>query len=213
MALLNLTEPPEIPGAKYEDYRQWLEANHFDRLCCYCLLHQPSLQIEHFVPKEYPAAEHLKHDPSNLLLACAKCNRSKSDYHPEHQGRRRQANATHGYEVIDPRTEEYSSFLEVRADGHVEAVDGDPGGRGAWHIGLTMLDFGARNRDRMELLRLRDAAEVVLLDEGQQEEIRNLVLDNFADRILFYELFQLPVSDGLMSEAKSRRESRKQVAL
>ncbi len=204
MALLEFSAPPEIPNAKYPDFLEWLHENQFDRLCCYCLLRNANLEVEHYLPKQYPPATDLVNNPSNLMLACAKCNRGKWDYHPNHKDRNKQKDATHGHMALDPRVDEYSNFLAVENDGTIKPLSGDSQARAAWHIGLTLLDFGPRDRFRKELLSLRDAAEKVLTGSGYPVEIREHLLNDFASKSLFYRLFGVAVSDELMHEASSR---------
>lgn len=69
----------------YHSYRKDLEKD-FHRRCCYCNLSEDTLgvipfQIDHFIPKHIfkDKQNQMETQYSNLVLACPKCNRAKSD--------------------------------------------------------------------------------------------------------------------------------------
>lgn len=69
----------------YHDYKPYLLED-FAHRCCYCNLHEDTIgvilfQIDHFIPrKEFEGKrDELKIRYDNLMLACPKCNRAKSD--------------------------------------------------------------------------------------------------------------------------------------
>ena len=73
---------------KYKDYHSYLPflRNDFSNRCCYCNIHQDTLgtasfQIDHYIPKKHfeGKRDDLLTLYPNLILACPKCNRSKSD--------------------------------------------------------------------------------------------------------------------------------------
>ena len=204
MATLLLSNPPEIEGAKYPDFERWLQRNQYDRICCYCVLSNKVLEIEHYIPKSFDSSR--EHDPLNLLLACATCNRGKWDYHPDHEARRKQSKATHGFMALDPRSDDYASLIRVQVDdGVLVPLDGVEKERAAWHIGLTLLDLPKRNTDRKNLLRLHRAAEKIVAKNEVDPEVVEVLLNDFARSILFYELWGVPVSDTLRADALGRR--------
>ena len=69
----------------YHSYRKDLIAD-FSNRCCYCNIHGDTLglssfQIDHFIPRKQfeGKRDELLTQYSNLMLACPKCNRAKSD--------------------------------------------------------------------------------------------------------------------------------------
>lgn len=96
MPVVRMTAPPVLRrrSGKYEYFREWLLDNFYSRLCSYCLIQYDDLHIDHYEPREY--SPHRVNDPSNLLLACPKCNgrAGKSDYHPKFLSREREFRRT-----------------------------------------------------------------------------------------------------------------------
>lgn len=75
-------------GKKYDDYHNYLPylQRDFAHRCCYCNLHEDtigtiSFQIDHFIPQKHfgTTRRELRNQYNNLMLACPKCNRAKSD--------------------------------------------------------------------------------------------------------------------------------------
>ena len=73
---------------QYNDYRSYLPSLmvDFSERCCYCNIHRDTLgtapfQIDHYIPQKHFEGERdeLLTLYSNLILACPKCNRAKSD--------------------------------------------------------------------------------------------------------------------------------------
>lgn len=73
---------------QYCDYHSYLPflQNDFSSRCCYCNIHRDTLgtapfQIDHFIPKKHfeGIRDELLTQYNNLMLACPKCNRAKSD--------------------------------------------------------------------------------------------------------------------------------------
>ena len=69
----------------YHSYQKYLLTD-FSHRCCYCNIHQDTLgttsfQIDHFIPKKQfeGKRDELLTQYTNLMLACPKCNRAKSD--------------------------------------------------------------------------------------------------------------------------------------
>lgn len=73
---------------QYKDYHSYLPSLmvDFSERCCYCNIHKDTLgtapfQIDHYIPKKHfeGKRDDLLTLYSNLILACPKCNRAKSD--------------------------------------------------------------------------------------------------------------------------------------
>lgn len=69
----------------FHSYQNFLLAD-FSYRCCYCNIHQSTLgtasfQIDHFIPQKHfkGKRDELLTQYNNLMLACPKCNRAKSD--------------------------------------------------------------------------------------------------------------------------------------
>ena len=139
MGKISLSSPPILEQARYSQYRDWLDAEFFRHVCCYCLLDSnDGTEIEHVVPQSYAPA--LIHDPTNLLLACPTCNKLKLDYHPAHSLRKRLRHDSTGFHVIDPRRDDYSDIFSLDLD--TGCITGQ-NQRAAWNIQL--FDFHLRN--------------------------------------------------------------------
>ncbi len=106
---------PELK--KYQDGRERLEQD-FHYLCGYCgkdgsVMHQ-KFHLDHFVPKSLDKSR--EKDYYNLVLACPRCNLSKSDQWPTgdivqpHNGKE-------GF--VDPAGSEFDEHLERNEKGYV----------------------------------------------------------------------------------------------
>ncbi len=102
---------------KYQDGREQLEQD-FHYLCGYCgkdgrMLHQ-KFHLDHFVPKSLDKSR--EKDYYNLVLACSRCNLSKSDQWPT--GDITQShNGKDGF--VDPAVPEFDEHLERNEKGYV----------------------------------------------------------------------------------------------
>lgn len=104
----------------YRDAREILEED-FQFLCGYCgkngkVMHE-KFHIDHFVPKSLD--ESRKNDYYNLVLACPKCNLSKSDKWPT-EDKDKPNDGIKGF--VDPATEEYDKHLKRNEDGYIEGI-------------------------------------------------------------------------------------------
>lgn len=72
------------------DYSEWKEkvSEYCEHRCTYCCIHVSryggidNFHVDHFRPKSRPEFEHLRKAIGNLYLACAICNRFKSNHWP-----------------------------------------------------------------------------------------------------------------------------------
>lgn len=104
---------------KYEDARLLLEED-FHCLCGYCgknqkVMHQ-NFQIDHFVPRSLDADR--ERDYYNLVLACKKCNLSKSNKWPTNNVELPN-DGERGF--VDPASGEYDNHLERNEEGYIIA--------------------------------------------------------------------------------------------
>ena len=209
--LVDLGPPPpprERGQPKYGDYKDWLHAAFFDRLCAYCLLHDRFVQIEHIIPQTYNAC--LAHDPANLLLGCYGCNRQKSDYPPLYAARRRLPLDTTGFAVIDVRADDFAELYRVDAAGIISAADGPHKARAEWNVALLGLDV--RYEARQRCLRILAAAERCCLSiarddatSGAAEEILVLLLPEVVATALFFKVYGIPFSPELAERVELAR--------
>lgn len=101
----------------YQNGRELLEQD-FYYLCGYCgkngkVLHQ-KFHLDHFVPKSLN--ESRKNDYYNLVLACSRCNLSKSDKWPT-EDITKPYNEEVGF--VDPANPEFDEHLERNEKGYV----------------------------------------------------------------------------------------------
>lgn len=101
----------------YQDGREQLEQD-FYYMCGYCgkdgsVLHQ-KLHLDHFVPKSLD--KNRENDYYNLVLACPRCNLSKSDKWPTGDVMRPH-NGKEGF--VDPADPEFDECLERNEKGYV----------------------------------------------------------------------------------------------
>jgi hypothetical protein len=93
----------------YESYRPWLRDEFLYR-CVYCLLREKwnsddvAFNIDHFLP--VAVAPDLSCEYTNLLYACSRCNRAKSDI----------------VGIADPCKVAYGDCLAVRKTGMIETL-------------------------------------------------------------------------------------------
>lgn len=212
MGIVSLSSPPKfffrLRRPRYEDYKPWLLENFFFQLCSYCLLRHDSLQVEHYEPQKH--SPHRENDPTNLLLGCGTCNGAggKSDYHPAHVNRRRCKNETHGFLVLDVRTDDLSALYTVdQRTGALTLKPGAQSTRAAWNIILLNLDIEKFKKRRIELLQFLQRAEgllTALKTENIAAEVRVAIqqtLDTLSsflrNQMLFFSVFEIPISNEL----------------
>ena len=206
MARISLGNPPNLgPNAQYQDYLPWLKRSFFENMCAYCGLPDPAVEIDHYEPRQY--APHRYHDPTNLLLACSRCNGrgGKSDYHHRHQYRTRLPHDRTGFAVIDVRQENPADLLAIGQDGSIDPrpVNGSTA-RASWLIVLLKLRRFGRRRRRKELLDLALACELLLQERRRgnhhAQHALNRLMPQLARRLRFFETFDLSLSVGLRAE-------------
>ena len=198
--------PSQASGNNYRNYRTWLLKYFFDNICSYCLLRDRNLAVDHYEPQQY--APHRTADPSNLLLACSRCNGpgGKSDYHPCHKTRRRLPHDKTGYLVIDVRNDDFAKMFGIRDDGKIYPKAGKNFDRAAWNIALLKLDLPLVTQARRENLQMLLACEraVDALHNSQRASVHSAVqaalqrlLPQLRRQWLLFEVFEIPVSDAL----------------
>jgi hypothetical protein len=206
---------PKTKGANYDQYEEWLAWHTHRDACAYCTRHDRDLEIEHYIPKEYAKTYNvaLITDPTNLLPACKKCNRSKSDYHPNYGARQRRPKDTSGHAVIDPRCDDFAALYEVDVDGQLKALAGATLTRAEWNRDVLL----RLNRKKLQEWRKTTRARVTNAENyvgkfqaaGASPEdlaVRDQLVEEVADRWLFIELFDINLSPTLKSLANAQRE-------
>lgn len=216
MALLQLGQPPGLTPRRHTEYRPWLEHACFDRACAYCLEHARDVQIDHVIPESLDDSRRL--DPSNLLPVCSTCNgpNGKWDYHPLRAERKRCPNETHAFLPLDPRSDDYAALYTVDPRGALQVQDGADYLRALWNCDvLFRLNRKNLKRWRAEALDLGQAAESLVHEVGrsggattpERHHQRDVVVNEVAKRLLFFEIFELPLSPELLALAQARREA------
>ena len=104
----------------YSDARETLEKD-FHFLCGYCgkngkIMHQ-KFHIDHFVPKSLDPDR--ENDYYNLVLACPKCNLSKSNKWPT-EDKDVPNDGNRGF--VDPATEQFDEHVERNSEGFVVGI-------------------------------------------------------------------------------------------
>ena len=104
----------------YSDAREMLEQD-FHFLCGYCgkngrVMHQ-KFHIDHFVPKSLDPDR--ENDYYNLVLACPKCNLSKSKKWPT-EDKDIPHDGNTGF--VDPATEQFDKHIESNPEGFVVGI-------------------------------------------------------------------------------------------
>lgn len=211
MARIELSAPPNLPaGSPYRQYKPWLLANFFKNLCSYCLIQHESLEVEHYEPREY-APERVD-DPTNLLLACRRCNGpgGKSDYHPQYRGRRRLPHDQTGYLVLDVRRDNLGVLYELNLSGDLGVRPGPHAERAIWNILLLKLDVDFLVSHRQRLLEKLDLSERLLTQlsrtadkESQIESVLNVLVPDIAEYFLLFHTLDISVSPELWARLHS----------
>lgn len=218
MALLNLGDAPQIEAKSHRDYLPWLAHRCFDRACAYCLEHARVLEVDHVEPESLKPSR--AKDPTNLLPACGTCNGAtgKWDYHPAKVARKKCPWDAHGFAALDPRSDDVASLYAVTTDGGLDALPGAAHDRALWNrdvlFRLNRRELKKWRRDTLDLV--RGAERLVELvaaaaDGGAPEVIRNrdLLVRLLADRLLFVELFEVPLTDELRALAFGVRDAQR----
>jgi uncharacterized protein (TIGR02646 family) len=113
-----ITRRPNVGALNdYKDARKFLTED-FGYMCGYCgknayIMHE-HFHIDHFVPKKLDPDR--INDYYNLVLACPKCNLTKSDKWPT-----KDKDCPHDERIgfVDPATPEYDEHLERNEDGYI----------------------------------------------------------------------------------------------
>ncbi len=104
----------------YQDARSMLEED-FHFLCGYCgkngKLMREKFHIDHFVPRSLDKER--ENDYYNLVLACSKCNLSKSDKWPTGD-KKFSYNEEEGF--VDPASDEYDQHMQRNEDGFIVGI-------------------------------------------------------------------------------------------
>ena len=172
----------------YQDAKEMLE-NDFYNLCGYCgkngkVMHE-KFHIDHFVPKSLD--KNRENDYYNLVLACPKCNISKSNKWPT-KDVKKPNDGKRGF--VDPATEEFDQHLERNEDGYVVGLT--PVGESM----CEMLHLDLRRTDlywKIEKLReIQKDLETLYLQNKLSGEAKdfyiriNMLLNSYIDEAFVY---------------------------
>jgi hypothetical protein len=216
VAEVSFSDPPALSGgAGYEGFRPWLLYNLYANTCAYCLLENESIQIDHYVPQAH--APERANDPTNLLLACPRCNRGKSDYHPLHTARRRLSEDRTGYIVIDVRGEDFARLFEIdESTGRIRGSQSGQGERAAWNIALLNLDLQCPTKARQLLVEAVRTTEALISEReaGRATPAAQAALalleEMLARRWLFVVAYEISASAMVRAEVSLIRETRRE---
>jgi hypothetical protein len=216
MSLLDLGSHPHIVPSGHRDYLPWLEHRCYDRACAYCLEHARDLEVDHVEP--VTLAPKRRRDPTNLLPACGVCNgpTGKWDYHPLSANRKKCPRDTSGHMVLDPRVDDYAQLYALRDDGSLDVTDGLEHERALWNRDVIF----RLNRPKLAGWRrqARDLAEAAehLVAECPRSRAdapalalrrRDTIVREVAQRLLFFEIFELDLSTELRVQATAMRDA------
>lgn len=215
MALLDLGDPPDLIPTRHTDYRPWLEHRCYDRACAYCLEHARVVEIDHVEP-EALAPERAK-DPKNLLPACATCNgpTGKWDYHPRRNPRKKRPHDDHGFLALDPRADDYARLFEVDGEGDLAVRPGPTAERVLWNrdvlFRLNRPKLRQWRKQAQDLARVAEHLVDAVAAQGAMPEAgaiarRDALVREVAQRLLFFELFEIALSEELLAQATAMRD-------
>ena len=157
----------------YKDAKPMLQED-FDNMCGYCgknsTIMNERFHIDHFVPKSFDSDR--ENDYYNLVLACPKCNLTKSNKWPTND----KTLANDGrIGFVDPATEEYDIHMERDEQGYI---------RGLTPLGENVcknLNFDVRRTDlywKIQCLYQLQAELEKFRDKLDNEELRFYVVSN-----------------------------------
>ena len=154
----------------YYGYSHYRDQIHIDcqNRCVYCDVtldengHE-GFALDHFRPQE--KFSHLKNDPGNLVVSCAKCNRNKSSHWPVDV----KVDATHDGAVgfIDPFENNRLDYFEVGQCGTLVSKQGPS----EYLIKLLALNRQSRIVVRRNRLLHRRIDDLILLAERMIDEV------------------------------------------
>jgi hypothetical protein len=206
MTLLDLGTAPAIDATSHRDYLPWLAHRCFDRACAYCLEHARVLEVDHVEPVSLNPDR--AKDPTNLLPACGTCNGAtgKWDYHPQKLRRKKCPRDDHGFTALDPRRDDLAVLYGVEDDGELVVRPGEAHERALWNRDvLFRLNRPKLKKWRQQTLELVKGAEHLteavaamgsVVDPGVIGQ-RDLFVRLVADRLLFIELLEIPLTVDL----------------
>ena len=215
MALLDLGAPPQLTPRSHRDYAPWLAHRCYQRSCAYCLQHGRDLDADHVEPVSLAPLR--EKDPTNLLPACSYCNGpgGKWDYHPLKSPRLKCAADTHGFFALDPRRDDLAALYEVLNDGRLDVLPGASYDRALWNRDV-LLRLNRRNLViwRADTLRMGAAADHLVELVATQGAAaspklivsRDVMVREVSYRLLFFELFEIPLSTAARAQAEAMRD-------
>lgn len=166
---------------KYYKYSYYREAILDDckKRCVYCdiVLKEhgfEGMQLDHFRPQDY--FKMLTNDPLNLVIACPKCNRLKSNHWPCDKNDPLKPSHDGNVGFLDPFNEDFSKYFEVHEDGILNSLS-----KPADYL-IELLDL---NRTSRVLLRRRrmQINKAIEMSEKVQEKLDILVCNLLNDSI------------------------------
>lgn len=154
----------------YHGYAHYKEQIHKDCLyrCVYCDVKfdecgHEGFALDHFRPQE--KFSHLTNDPTNLVAACAKCNRSKSSHWPVDVSLGVSFHGEFGF--VDPFEHNRLDFFSVGVDGKLTAKK-DPS---EYLIKLLGLNRPSRVSVRKNRLLQRRVDDLIAMAESIIDEV------------------------------------------
>lgn len=165
--------PP--PKSHYSDYIEDLRRDFYNS-CAYCTVMEREaggvgLTIDHYIPRSVPAGKCLAHSYANLILACADCNRFKSDYYPNDTQRER------GLFVIRPDEMVPNDHLEIDDDDLPMLQGKTPTGE----FNIEKLDLNRPGLKKLRRNRLRLDGYRQFVQEGIRA-LRSVAIDRLGRR-------------------------------
>ena len=149
----------------YKDAKSLLLED-FHNMCGYCgknsVIMKEKFHIDHFIPKSF--APEKKEDYNNLVLACPKCNLTKSNKWPTGD----KAVANNGeIGFVDPATDAYDYHMERDEHGYIKGIT--PLGRNI----CKSLNFDVRRTDLywkiQTLYKVQEELEAISLQLDEDE--------------------------------------------
>lgn len=164
----------------YADYKKYYDeiSDDCQNRCVYCdvltkEVGGEGMQLDHFRPQKY--FPQLASDPTNLVLACAKCNQLKSDWWPEKTGT--DMGGKHGF--VDPFLNTFRDYFDVNESGIV--VGKLPPSKYV----IDLLSINRPTRSGIRRARIVISRAITLMDEveRQMDEVLNASQSDIAERL------------------------------
>ena len=194
------------PKKQYKDYGKympWLEENSYPSFCGYSWLINQTLTVDHYKPRDH--YRELTSNPDNLIPCTDRCNKTKSDYHP--QAKNRRVYKEEKSKIYNYRYEDIAKYVEIKSNGCISHKLPSHKKRFDFHSRIFRLHDSRFREIRKEYLETLEELKILYsiyksllskkkLDTAYLKRVKKLLKTRrqaCSKRYVFYKLFDIKI--------------------